>query len=143
MEAMDREPDSPFDASVAKIVTVFVWGSLLSMRVPSFKFWSSILIIWWSSLSLGILIVDSSVDKVGVLDIELIMFSIEDSRFCRKSSFFIVSCIRDLCSWRILSSCFSKHVNCQLLLGGGIFCEESMLCAVSDCIVGGVLTEGL
>ena len=38
MEAMDCEPDSPFEASVARIVTVFVWGSLFSMRVPSFKF---------------------------------------------------------------------------------------------------------
>ena len=128
MEAMEREPDSPLEASVAKIVTVFIWGSLFSMRVPSFRFWSSIRIIWRSSLSLEILIVDSSVGNVGVLDIELIIVSIEDSRFCRKISFFIVSCIRVLCSWRILSSCFSKHVSCQLLLRGGIFCEESMLC---------------
>ena len=128
MEAMGLEPDSPFEASVARIVTVFLGESLFTMRVPSFRFWSSIFSIYWLSLSLGMLIVDSSEDKEGMLEIELIMFSIEDSRFCRKSSFFIVSCIKDLCSWRILSSCFSKHVNCQLLLGGGIFCEESMLC---------------
>ena len=128
MEAMGLEPDSPFEASVARIVTVFVGESLFTIRVPSFRFWSSIFFIYWLSLSLGMLIVDSSEDKEGVLDIELIMFSIEDSRFCRKISFFIVSCIKDLCSRRILSSCFSKQVNCQLLLGRGILCDESMLC---------------